>query len=199
MKALTAFLRKAPVLGFYAAALAAALLWSVGLALYDAVTLPPAKALTPEDFELVDLAPLGDGRYTALSGDPQMLLPGTVDGAPVRTVAYALTQGGQETVCAYYTRQEGQDFSDRMRLWPDFGQMQQALYVLPRGGVATVRLDVTSVAGDVLDFAYITLNAHVPLWRYFTPGPMAVALFLTLPGLVYLFCVFLRRCLRGAD
>lgn len=199
MKAVTALLRKAPALGLYAAALAAWLLWGTALALYDAVTLPPARALAPEDFELADLAPLDDGRYAALSGDPQLLLPGTVDGEPVRTVAYALTQGGQETVCAYYTRREGQDFSDRMRLWPDYGQTQRALYVLPRGGVAAVRLDVTSVAGDVLAFDHITLNARVPLWRYFVPGPVGIALFLTLPGLCCLFCVFLRRCLRSTD
>lgn len=168
-------------LWFYAAYLLGAVLVSLALLVYDTCTLGEEQVLTVQDFTLVDMEQQPDGSLLATGADPQLLYNG--DAAKIRTLQYTLESGGKGEVCAFYTRSARQDFSTRMRLWPQYGKAQQVLYVFPRTALAAVRLDITGIQGDTVRLASFTMNARVPVWRYFVPSATGIFAFLVVPGL----------------
>lgn len=186
-------LKKMPkILCFYIGGLVLALLWALGLLVYDALTMPTPKQLTAADFEWYSLAEGENGSLVSTDGDPQMILRA----GDIRTLSYTLIEGGSGSVCAYYNTQQGQDFSNRRRLWPKYGVTDRAFYVLPRTGAAELRLDITSKPGETLRFESITLNAR-PAWQsYFIPSTVGVFAFLTLPGFFWAGCMLCRDLFR---
>ncbi len=157
--------------------------------LSDVLFMQEQRALTLADFELVNAEVLSDMSAVATSNDPQLIYTG--DSATVRSLSYRLTQGGTGVVCAYYTVEVGQDFSNYMCEFPQFGQVLDIDYLFPSESLTAVRLDIGSIAGETFVFEEITINTLLPLRFYFLPSGAQVLAFLILPMLCYVFGVYL--------
>ncbi len=174
-------LKKYLLLYMYVALVLLHVIFGVVSAITDALTMPPPKQLGFEDFTLHDLSINEDGTLTAIGSDPQLVYSG--DPQQVRSIYYRLAQPSEGTVCLYYTQQQGQDYSNHMRLFPPFGRSDEALYILPRNAV-NIRLDIGSVAGEVYDVRSITLNEPIPFWSYFSMTNREIVLAILLPLLL---------------
>ncbi len=146
------------------------------------------RTLTLNDFTPINVEITADMSAIATTNDPQLIYNG--DASEVQSIAYTLTSGGSGVVCAYYTTQIGADFSNHMRLFPAFGEVQNVQYMLPWQNVTALRLDIGSVASENFEFEQITLNPKLPFWVYFTPSAFQIVLCIVLPLLVYAIVLY---------
>ncbi len=147
------------------------------------------KTLTLNDFSAVNVEVTGDMSAVATSNDPQLIYNGDI--SEVQSISYTLISGGNGVVCAYYTTQSGADFSNHMRLFPAFGEVQNVQYVLPQQSLTALRLDIGSIAGESFVFEQINLNPKIPFWAYFVPSTTQVVLGVVLPLLFYAVLLFI--------
>lgn len=186
------FIKTPFVLRFYVVYLIGAVLWALGLFIFDSFTMPPQQTLTLQNFTQVGFEQLNENTLVAVDGDPQLI----IDGTNIRTISYTLSQGGKGAVCAYYTKNAQQNFSNKMRLWPAFGQTQSGFYTFARSGVHTIRLDVTNETSDIVQFENIEANVPMAFYQYFVPSTTQIAAFFVLPGFVAALAMFLCTMIR---
>lgn len=138
------------------------------------------ETLALSDLSMQDVVQDGDGRWVTAGGDPQLQLD---PGQEVRSVTFA-TDAPASGFEGYYGK-AGQDASLRRRVWAYGSGEGQVTLVFPQG-CADVRIDPAGGEGVVLGDAdaALTLNAPLPLWRYFLPlGEQGLAL-AVLPGVL---------------
>ncbi len=186
-------IKKHALIIMYAVTILLYILLSFGNFIYDKITMPSAQELTLQDFELYNLEITGENTLTATGSDPQMILHNT--NGNIRSVYYELETNAKGIACAYYTYNVEQDFSNRQRLLPEFGQTKTALYTFPHSGVAKIRLDIGSIAGDVYTFKQLTLNESIPFLNYFKLTNTQVICLLIMPVLIYSVIMYVVNCL----
>lgn len=135
--------------------LAAALLWlAYGLGCWAGDLAARAQGrLQPvtlgiEEFQLVDLAPWGEGGdnfYITTSGDPQLLWQNT-EGLVVRNLRFSVEylQNEPREMCLYYTTSPEEPYSADRRVFPVEQPNGDYLYTLPRAQIYSLRIDPCS-------------------------------------------------------
>ena len=112
-----------------------------------------------------------DGAWQTTDGDPQMLYPlnGGFTGIAIR--ADYLVYSGD--VIVYYTTAPGTDFSRKNRVYLSQDKNDPQLYTgsIPLTNVADLRLDPTTVAGNMIDFQSIIINPSMSLADYLAVTP----------------------------
>lgn len=170
-------LNRHKMITLYVLALVLWALYALGCAGWDALGFATGRLHT-ETLALADL-PLQDivqdeaGNWVTAGGDPQLQL--ALD-QPVRSVTFT-TDAPASGFEGYYGK-AGQDASLRRRVWASETAPGQVTLVFPVGG-GTVRIDPAGSEGVTLGAAdaALTVNAPLPLWRYFLPlGEQALAL-----------------------
>ena len=184
MKEKISWLNRHKMITMYALALVLWALYALGCAGWDALGFATGRlhteTLALSDLSMQDVVQDGDGRWVTAGGDPQLQLD---PGQEVRTVTFA-TDAPASGFEGYYGK-AGQDASLRRRVWAYASGEGQVTLVFPQG-CADVRIDPAGGEGVVLGDAdaALTLNAPLPLWRYFLPlGEQGLAL-AVLPGVL---------------
>ncbi len=168
-------------------------LWAVAIIvnlLVDIVTGAPQQSLSIEDFELHDLVVADTETLYVTGNDPQMIY--TKDG--IESIYYRLAEPASGVVCAYYLYDTAQDFSNQKRLFPNFGESQEVLYVFPHG-IEGIRLDIGSIQGEIYQFEEIVLNGSVSIQERIVPTNRQLALMIFMPIIAYsvVTMFFMRR------
>lgn len=184
MKQKLSRLNRHKMITMYALALVLWALYALGCAGWDALGFATGRlhteTLALSDLSMQDVVQDGDGRWVTAGGDPQLQLD---PGQEVRSVTFA-TDAPAAGFEGYYGK-AGQDASLRRRVWAYASGKGQVTLVFPQG-CADVRIDPAGGEGVVLGDAdaALTLNAPLPLWRYFLPlGEQGLAL-AVLPGVL---------------
>lgn len=184
MKQKLSRLNRHKMITMYALALVLWALYALGCAGWDALGFATGRlhteTLALSDLSMQDVVQDGDGRWVTAGGDPQLQLD---PGQEVRSVTFA-TDAPAAGFEGYYGK-AGQDASLRRRVWAYGSGEGQVTLVFPQG-CADVRIDPAGGEGVVLGDAdaALTLNAPLPLWRYFLPlGEQGLAL-AVLPGVL---------------
>lgn len=177
MKEKISWLNRHKMLTLYLLALAVWVLYALGCAGWDALGFATGRlhteTLALADLPLQDIVQNEDGNWVTAGGDPQLQLG--LD-QPVRSVTFG-TDAPASGFEGYYGK-SGQDASLRRRVWAAETATGQVLLVFPVGS-GTVRIDPAGSEGVVLGAAdaALTVNAPLPLWRYFQPlGEQGLAL-----------------------
>ena len=184
MKQKLKWLDQHKMLSLYLLALVLWAVYALACAGWDALGFATGRlhtqTLALSDLAMQDIVQDEAGRWVTAGGDPQLQL--TLD-QPVRSVTFA-TDAPASGFEGYYGK-AGQDPSLRRRVWAYASGEGQVTLVFPQG-CADVRIDPAGGEGVVLGAAdaALTLNAPLPLWRYFLPlGEQGLAL-AVLPGVL---------------
>lgn len=184
MKERISWLNRHKMIALYLLALLVWVLYALGCAGWDALGFATGRlhteTLALSDLALQDIVQDEAGNWVTAGGDPQLQL--ALD-QPVRSVTFA-TDAPASGFEGYYGK-AGQDASLRRRVWASETNPGQVTLVFPMGS-GTVRIDPAGSEDVVLGTAdaALTVNAPLPLWRYFLPlGEQALAL-AVLPALL---------------
>ncbi len=145
----------------------------------DALTMPAEHSVDFAEVELYYLDVVKDNTLTSTGDDPQII----IYSEDIRTVYYRLQGQAKGVVAAYYTH-EGEDYSDFMRLAPDFGQSGEVLYIFPKEEIDRVRIDPGSVSGEVFVFEEFVINKDIPLPSYLIPNSRLLLFLIALPCVI---------------
>ncbi len=177
MKQMISRLNRHKMMTMYALALVLWALYALGCAGWDALGFATGRlhteTLALSDLSMQDVVQDEAGNWVTAGGDPQLRLD---PGQDVRSVTFA-TDAPASGFEGYYGK-AGQDASLRRRVWAYASGEGQVTLVFPQG-CADVRIDPAGGEGVVLGAAdaALTLNAPMPLWRYFLPlGEQGLAL-----------------------
>lgn len=184
MKERNSWLNRHKMITLYLLALVLWVVYALGCAGWDALGFATGRLRTEtlalSDLALQDIVQDEAGNWVTAGGDPQLQL--ALD-QPVRSVTFA-TDAPASGFEGYYGK-AGQDASLRRRVWASETNPGQVTLVFPMDS-GTVRIDPAGSEGVVLGTAdaALTVNAPLPLWRYFLPlGEQALAL-AVLPALL---------------
>lgn len=121
--------------------------------------------LSADDFELVGIARTENGQYTCTDGDPQLILK---DVGYITSIAFncSFSVAPGEMV-VYYAEDENCTFSAAKRYWLFAEQENCYTADMPVKKVYAIRLDPTSIAGNVMDIESIVINGEKPFLSYF--------------------------------
>ncbi len=133
--------------------------------------------LTVNDFELIDLAVNDDLSLTSTWYDAQMIYKSK---AEIKSIYYILENSSTGEICSYYLKNEGEDFSNHNRLFPEFSVKNEAFYIYP-SDTTIIRLDIGSVLGETYEFKEIVLNKDIPFLKYFSLTNFELVLFIITP------------------
>lgn len=177
MKQRLAFCGRHRMVTAYALALVLWVLYALFCAGWDALGFATGRlhteTLALSDIPMQDVVQDEAGQWVTAGGDPQ-LLPDLDQAVRSVTLTTDAPASGFE---GYYGR-SGQDASLRRRVWASETAAGDVLLVFPLGG-GSVRIDPAGGEGVVLGGADapLTVNAPLPLWRYFLPiGEQGLAL-----------------------
>lgn len=128
------------------------------------------KQLQVQDF-VIDGMREKDGQWQTTDGDPQMHLAVNGGFTGVEFKADYLVYSGD--IILYYTTAPGTDFSRKNRVYISQDKNNTHLYTakIPLTNVADIRLDPTTVAGNMIDFDSIIINPPHSLSDYLTLAP----------------------------
>ncbi len=160
----------------------------------DMANMPQEKTLTLNDFTFNQLEIIGEDTLVATGDDPYMVYEG--NGEKLRTVYYSLKQDANGTLCAYYAKQ-GEDFSNRKRLFPSFGEYSEAFYVFPQSAAAVIRIDLGNEIGANFTFNEIVLNRQIPFLSYFALSQRELLIAAVSPLLLYSVLLFVGQAVHG--
>ncbi len=160
----------------------------------DMVNIPQEKTLTLNDFTYNQLEITGEDTIVATGDDPYMVYEG--NGEKLRTVYYSLKQDANGTICAYYAKQ-GEDFSNRKRLFPSFGEYSEAFYVFPQSDVEVIRIDLGNETGADFTFDEIVLNRQIPFFSYFALSQRELLIAAVFPLLIYCILQFIKQAVHS--
>lgn len=123
-----------------------------------------------EDFVVDGMRQSGDSWQTTDS-DPKMMCNISGDFTGITFKADYLVYPGD--IILYYFTQPGEGFSPRKRLYVSQDKDNPAVYhcSMPATYVVDIRLDPTTIAGNVIDFDYITINPPLTLADYLAVTP----------------------------
>ena len=134
------------------------------------------KQLTVADFT-TDGMREKDGQWQTTDGDSQMIY--STDGmfTGITFTADYLVYPGD--IILYYTTQPGADYSAKNRLYVSQDTDTPHLFrcSMPATYVADIRLDPTTLAGNLIDFDTITLNPPLTSADYLAVTPYTVLMF----------------------
>lgn len=177
MKERISWLNRHKMITLYLLALVVWVVYALDCAGWDALGFATGRlhteTLALSDLALQDIVQDEAGNWVTAGGDPQLQL--ALD-QPVRTVTFA-TDAPASGFEGYYGK-AGQDASLRRRVWASETNPGQVTLVFPAGS-RSVRIDPAGSEGVTLGAAdaSLTVNAPLPLWRYFLPlGEQALAL-----------------------
>ncbi len=181
-------IKKHPLLSIYVFTFVLYFMACVIGSISDALLLPSPQSLSVEDFELYNLEVVSENTLITTGSDPQMIYVGDNIGS----LSYRLMDETHGVVCAYYTKSHADDFSNHMRLFPDFGISNEGRYIFPTG-IDKIRLDPGSVSGQNYTFSEITLNPDISFFDYLKPTNRQFAILLIAPVMFYcLISIFLQ-------
>lgn len=127
-------------------------------------------ALQRQDFQLCSLVEK-DGGLRATDGDPQMHfeLNGVFTGIAIKA-DYAVYPGD---IILYYTEVRGADYSSAKMIYVSQDKEDPQLYTgrLPATQVASIRLDPTTIAGNLIDIDSVVINPPLSLADYLSVTP----------------------------
>lgn len=177
MKQRLAFCGRHRMITAYALALVLWVVYALFCAGWDALGFATGRlhteTLALADIPMQDILLTEDGQWVTAGGDPQLLPDPNQE---VRSVT--LTTDAPASGFEGYYGKSGQDASLRRRVWASETAAGDVLLVFPLGG-GSVRIDPAGGEGVVLGGAdaVLTVNAPLPLWRYFLPiGEQCLAL-----------------------
>lgn len=134
------------------------------------------KQLTVADFT-TDGMREKDGQWQTTDGDSQMIYsPDGMFTGLAFTADYLVYPGD---IILYYTTQPGADYSAKNRLYvsQDTDNPQLFSCSMPATYVADIRLDPTTLAGNLIDFDTITINPPLTSADYLAVTPYTVLMF----------------------
>jgi hypothetical protein len=133
-----------------------------------------------DDALSVDVVTEAEGRYRAVSVDPQLVFTA---GVPVRQVHFDASFVGDTGEMALYYAKDPGAFSPSGRC---FGRLLDGggyLYTLPPGRYAEIRLDPGTQNDLAFTASAVTLNPRLPLFFYYSLTARSILYFLLLPAL----------------
>ncbi len=145
--------------------------------------------LSVEDF-VYDGMREKNGQWQTTDGDPQMRFAVNGGFTGVEINADYLVYPGD--IILYYTTAPGADFSRKNRVYISQDKDNSSLYTgrIPVANVADIRLDPTTVAGNMIDFGQIVINPARTLADYLAITPyhlMMWAVYSLLLGAIFRF------------
>ena len=128
------------------------------------------KQLQVQDF-VIDGMREKDGQWQTTDGDPKLMINISGMFTGIEFTAEYLVYPGD--IIRYYFTQPGEGFSPRKRLYVSQNNDNPQLYrcKTPATYVVDIRLDPTTVAGNMIDFDSIIINPPHSLSDYLTPAP----------------------------
>lgn len=137
----------------------------------------PEKKLSAQDFDAINLVQTGDNSFVSTSNDPQLIYSSA---QPIRSITYTLKKGGNGAVAVYYIDDNG-DFSAKKCVLPSFKRGNYLEFILPHKDIYKVRIDISGVKDEHIEWEKFTVNTNVVLDNYFNITTMDIAKFLFLP------------------
>lgn len=155
----------------YGLALALTVLGCLAVAGWDALGFATGRLYTVQlplsGLQAQDILCTEEGVWVTAGSDPQLLVQ--AQGQPIRNIVWQ-TSAPAAPAEAYYAS-DGADYSLRRRVYAGRDAGGGLVFRFPLSGGSTVRLDPAAGAGVVLAEngadACLTVNARLPLWRYF--------------------------------
>ncbi len=193
IKIKTAF-KKHTLLLFYIAALLIFIANGFFNFALDVVSMPPEQTLALSDFTLNQLELTSENTLVSTGDDPYMVY--SAPNEKTRTIYYSLSEDASGTICAYYAKQ-GEDFSNHKRLFPSFGEYNEAFYIFPHSNAHTIRIDLGNAIGANFTFNEIALNRQISFFSYFSLSQRQFLILALAPLLLYSIFVFVKESLNN--
>ncbi|MEG1801079.1 MAG: hypothetical protein RR273_03795 [Oscillospiraceae bacterium] len=148
------------------------------VAIKEEVTLPIAEV------RWINLKQMQETVFISATNDPQLIISIDPEVQKVKTVKYKPLQGGTGTKILYYQTGTQKEFSEKRCVLPQIKKDGTVQYILPRGNITKLRLDIGEKAGETIEIEGVTVNFKPKLSDYFLITPMDIGKFLVLPLLV---------------